>query len=326
MRDIRVSAKTVNDAITEASIQLGVVSTELEYEVIEKGSAGILGGLIGAKPAVIRATKIETIDDKATDFLEVLACHSLDALITNIFTFEIRHFVGVAAELADYDTKFDGIIKNLIGRTAVFETVDQAISVSRKYKQSLRLVTLSGELIKYSRFTYLMLNKPAGYISATFDKKFPVVTDLVPEDFSHLDLFPVGRLDRNSEGLLIMTNDGAFANRLMHPRHEVTKTYLVYVTDYRPGAEDLLRRPIELDGRPIREPKVRLLQVKDRVASFEVTIHEGRNRQVRRMCEAAGLRVTRLRRVAGGKLQLGNLALGKWRELTEEERFMLESD
>ena len=172
---------------------------------------------------------------------------------------------------------------------------------------------------------YLMLNKPRGYVTTLSDEQGrKTVAELVADCGTRV--YPVGRLDLNSEGLLLLTNDGDFANRLMHPRHEVTKTYLVYVTDYRPGAEDLLRRPIELDGRPIREPKVRLLQVKDRVASFEVTIHEGRNRQVRRMCEAAGLRVTRLRRVAEGKLQLGNLALGKWRELTEEERFMLESD
>ncbi len=172
---------------------------------------------------------------------------------------------------------------------------------------------------------YLMLNKPRGYVTTLSDEQGrKTVAELVADCGTRV--YPVGRLDLNSEGLLLLTNDGEFANRLMHPRHEVTKTYLVYVTDYRPGAEDLLRRPIELDGRPIREPKVRLLQAKDRVASFEVTIHEGRNRQVRRMCEAAGLRVTRLRRVAEGKLQLGNLALGKWRELTEEERFMLESD
>ena len=171
---------------------------------------------------------------------------------------------------------------------------------------------------------YLMLNKPRGYVTTLSDEQGrKTVAELVADCGARV--YPVGRLDLNSEGLLILTNDGAFANRLMHPRHEVTKTYLVYVTGYRPGAEDLLRRPIELDGRPIREPRVRLLQVKEQVASLEVTIHEGRNRQVRRMCEAAGLKVTRLRRVAEGRLQLGNLALGKWRELTEEERILLES-
>lgn len=169
---------------------------------------------------------------------------------------------------------------------------------------------------------YLMLNKPRGYVTTLSDEQGrKTVAELVADCGTRV--YPVGRLDLNSEGLLLLTNDGEFANQLMHPRHEVTKTYLVYVTGYQPGTEDLLRRPIELDGRPIREPKVRLLQAKEQVASFEVTIHEGRNRQVRRMCEAAGLRVTRLRRVAEGKLQLGNLALGKWRELTEEERWML---
>jgi len=116
-----------------------------------------------------------------------------------------------------------------------------------------------------------------------------------------------------------MTNDGAFANRMMHPKEEINKIYEVWVTGYHDAAAALLGRPIELDGYRIRRPGVKLLWSEGRKAKFMVTIHEGRNRQVRRMCEAAGMQVTRLRRTAEGNLQLGDLPLGQWRYLTKEE-------
>ncbi|MBQ2245400.1 MAG: rRNA pseudouridine synthase, partial [Oscillospiraceae bacterium] len=127
-----------------------------------------------------------------------------------------------------------------------------------------------------------------------------------------------------SEGLIILTNDGALADRLMHPRAEVDKVYEVWVTGFAEGREKLLERRIELDGYLIRQPKARLLSVKGDQARLYVTIHEGRNRQVRRMCEAAGLTVTRLRRVGEGSLRLGDLPKGKWRHLTPEEVRSLE--
>ena len=157
-------------------------------------------------------------------------------------------------------------------------------------------------LPKQNDYVYILLNKPRGYVTTLSDEKGrPNAAQLVAD--CGVRVYPVGRLDMDSEGLLLFTNDGEFANALMHPKHEVKKTYDVWVTGYVPGCEVRLSRPIELDGRPIREPRVRLLQVKEQVASLEVTIHEGRNRQVRRMCEAAGLKVTRLRRVAEGRLQ-----------------------
>ena len=165
---------------------------------------------------------------------------------------------------------------------------------------------------------YLLLHKPRGFVTTLSDEQGRrTVAELVADCGERV--YPVGRLDLNSEGLLLMTNDGELANRLTHPRHEIPKTYLVYVTGYRPGADDLLRRPIVLDGRPIRPPKVKLLKNQNGVAALEVIIHEGRNRQVRRMCEAAELTVTRLRRVAEGPLRLGDLPAGSWRELTEDE-------
>ena len=168
------------------------------------------------------------------------------------------------------------------------------------------------------RKRYLLLNKPRGYVTTLSDEQGrKTVWELVADCGERV--YPVGRLDLNSEGLLILTNDGAFADRLMHPRHEVKKTYRVFVTGYRDGADALLRRPITLDGTRIRPPEVRLLSVKDGAASLEVVIHEGKNRQIRRMCEAAGLRVTRLRRISEGPLSLGDLPVGAWRDLTEEE-------
>ena len=166
---------------------------------------------------------------------------------------------------------------------------------------------------------YIMLNKPRGYVTTLSDEKGrPNAASLVAD--CGVRVYPVGRLDMDSEGLLLFTNDGDFANRMMHPRGEVEKTYEVWVTGYAPGAELRLERPITLDGYTIRKPGVRLVKVQGERARFLVTIHEGRNRQVRRMCEAAGMQVSRLRRIREGKLCLGNLETGKWRYLTKEER------
>ena len=169
-----------------------------------------------------------------------------------------------------------------------------------------------------SEYVYIMLNKPRGYVTTLSDEKGRRnVAELVADCGTRL--YPVGRLDMDSEGLLLFTNDGAFADHLMHPSHEINKTYLVWVTGFKPGKEELLRRPITLDGYTIRPPKVRLIKAADDRALFQVTIHEGRNRQVRRMCQAADMQVTKLRRISEDFLQLGELPLGKWRHLTADE-------
>ena len=166
---------------------------------------------------------------------------------------------------------------------------------------------------------YIMLNKPRGYVTTLSDEKGrPDAARLVAD--CGVRVYPVGRLDMDSEGLLLFTNDGEFANRMMHPRAQVDKTYEVWVTGYAPGAETKLARPITLDGYTIRKPGVRLVKAQGEKAKFLVTIHEGRNRQVRRMCEEAGMQVTRLRRIREGALSLGNLEPGKWRYLTKEEK------
>ena len=167
-------------------------------------------------------------------------------------------------------------------------------------------------------YVYIMLNKPRGFVTTLSDEKGrPNAAQLVAD--CGVRVYPVGRLDMDSEGLLLFPNDGDFANRMMHPKHQVDKTYDTWVTGYTPGACQRLLQPMELDGYMIRKPKVELLEAAGDRAKLRITIHEGRNRQVRRMCEIAGMHVTRLRRIREGKLWLGKLEKGKWRFLTGTE-------
>lgn len=173
-------------------------------------------------------------------------------------------------------------------------------------------------LPREERPVYLMLHKPRGYVTTLRDEKGrPEAARLVAD--CGVRVYPVGRLDMDSEGLLLFTNDGAFANLLMHPSHEVEKTYEVLVSGFSAEKMPLLQRPIVLDGYRIRPPRVRLLESRGQKARLEVVIHEGRNRQVRRMCRAAGMQVQRLKRTKEGPLSLGSLPAGKWRFLTDAE-------
>ena len=179
-------------------------------------------------------------------------------------------------------------------------------------------VTLDGEEVAYDVMEYYMLNKPQGVVSATEDKKYPTVLDLIA-DKKRKDLFPVGRLDLDSEGLLLLTNDGAWAQHLLHPKHEVEKTYHVSVFGPVAGAAARLAAVTDLEGESIRPARVEVLRETPGTAVLAVTIHEGKNRQVRRMCAQCGLTVKRLRRVREGALELGDLPPGKWRYLTQDE-------
>lgn len=170
---------------------------------------------------------------------------------------------------------------------------------------------------------YIMLNKPRGYVTTMEDEKGRrTVKDLVQDCPQRV--YPVGRLDLNSEGLLLMTNDGELTNRLTHPSHEIEKVYKVWLSNYRPEVKKELMKPLLLDGKMTSPAKVRVLQVKDTIATLEFTIHEGRNRQIRRLCERSELTVTRLQRIRQGALTLGELPVGKWRYLTEDELAYLE--
>ena len=168
------------------------------------------------------------------------------------------------------------------------------------------------------RKVYIMLNKPAGFVTTMSDEKGrKTVADLVADIPQRV--YPVGRLDLNSEGLLLMTNDGEFANTVMHPSFEKKKKYRVTVQGDIDRGLRRLTEPMELDGYELGLPEIKLLRRDDLSAVIDMTIHEGRNRQIRRMCEIAGLKVTRLTRIAVGDIQLGRLPKGAWRNLTSRE-------
>ena len=177
-------------------------------------------------------------------------------------------------------------------------------------------------LPKAGKKVYLMLNKPRGYVTTLSDEKGRKnAAELVAG--CGVRVYPVGRLDMDSEGLLLFTNDGEFANLMMHPKHEVDKVYRVWVTNFAPEKLETLKEPIELDGYRIKAPKVRPVRMEPTRAILDVTIHEGRNRQVRRMCQAAGLEVARLKRIAEGGLRIGELKPGAWRYLEPRELELL---
>lgn len=166
---------------------------------------------------------------------------------------------------------------------------------------------------------YIMLNKPRGYVTTLSDEKGRhCVSELVKG--AGRRLYPVGRLDMYSEGLLIMTDDGELANRLMHPSSNKLKIYHVWIQGavHEPALE-MLRRRLVIDGYRIQPAAVSVIGGGEDYTLLEIGIHEGRNRQIRKMCEIAGLKLTRLMRVAEGGLELGDLKKGCWRSLTERE-------
>lgn len=183
-------------------------------------------------------------------------------------------------------------------------------------------VAYRGKIIRPERkkFTYIMVNKPRGYISTVSDPEGRrCVTDLL--DGVSARVYPVGRLDRVSEGLLLLTDDGALTNRLTHPRSSIGKVYRVkvdgHVTDEQIAT---LSSPVNIDGYTTKPAEVRAKLLEDEDATvLHITLHEGRNRQIRHLCDAAGLTVRRLIRVSIGGLKLGGLGSGKWRYLEQEE-------
>jgi pseudouridine synthase len=176
-------------------------------------------------------------------------------------------------------------------------------------------VEFDGKPLERAERVYLLLNKPAGYLATYRDPEGrPTIYDLLPERERYL--FPVGRLDLDTSGLLILTNDTAFAERLTNPDYKVPKTYLVKASRALGDAElESLRRGVELRDGPTRPAEVKRVSAN----KFEITITEGRNRQVRRMVEALYAKVLKLVRVAIGPITIGELQIGKSRELTAKE-------
>ena len=177
-------------------------------------------------------------------------------------------------------------------------------------------IRIDGRLLpRRERNVYIMLHKPRGYVTTMRDEQGRRTVAELVQDVG-VRVYPVGRLDLDSEGLLLMTNDGAAANGVMHPSHAVDKIYYVTVSGAPlEKAAEAMRAMTDLEGEPIAPPQVRVLD-EERLA---VTIHEGKNREVRRLCAAAGLAVHRLVRVQEGSLKLGDLKRGTWRHLTEAE-------
>lgn len=181
------------------------------------------------------------------------------------------------------------------------------------------LITVDGvPLDSGGKKRYLMLNKPRGYVCTLSDEKGrPTVAELVKDCGARV--FPVGRLDLDSEGLLLMTNDGEWMQRILHPKYEVDKVYYVTVAGEVNGAAERLERLRSIEGEEIAPAKVTVLRCGKETAELSFTIHEGKNRQIRRMCAAVGLHVKRLQRVAEHHQMLGDLPSGQWRDLTERE-------
>lgn len=185
-------------------------------------------------------------------------------------------------------------------------------------------VVYSGREISYRKYTYIMLNKPEGYVSATEDSRLPVVTELLSDELRRLELFPVGRLDRDTLGLMILTNNGALAHALLSPRHHVEKCYRFEAAEpLAEGAEQLFLRGVTLaDGYECKSARLTLCE--DR-KSGEIVLTEGKYHQIKRMIASTGNRVTSLERVSFGGIELDrSLSRGEYRFLTDLEIFTIE--
>ncbi len=181
-------------------------------------------------------------------------------------------------------------------------------------------VTVDGKPVRLdNKKVYIMLNKPAGCVTTVSDERGRATVMEFVGDIQER-IYPVGRLDYNTEGLLILTNDGDFTYALTHPKHEKEKVYEALVSGIMlHGATDKLERGVYIDGKKTAPAKVEVKEHRRNTSLVEITIHEGRNRQVRKMCEAVGHEVLALKRKSIAGVDLGNLKEGKWRHLTEVE-------
>lgn len=187
-------------------------------------------------------------------------------------------------------------------------------------------IEFNNEVVKYREFVYIMMNKPDGYLSATFDKRDPIVLDLIESSYLAFEPFPVGRLDKDTEGLLVLTNDGKLAHRVLSPKKHVPKTYYAKI-DGVVTEKDVkaFEEGVTLDdGYETMPSQLKILESAE-TSEIELTIHEGKFHQVKRMFESVGKKVVYLKRLSMGKLKLDEtLSLGEYRELTEEEVKLIE--
>lgn len=187
-------------------------------------------------------------------------------------------------------------------------------------------IEFNNEIVKYREFIYIMMNKPDGYLSATFDKRDPIVLDLIDKSYLAFEPFPVGRLDKDTEGLLVLTNDGQLAHRVLSPKKHVPKTYYAKIEGV-VTEEDIkaFEKGVTLDDGYETMPSQLKILKSDELSEIELTIHEGKFHQVKRMFESVGKKVVYLKRLSMGKLILDEkLNLGEYRELTDEEVKLIE--
>lgn len=187
-------------------------------------------------------------------------------------------------------------------------------------------IEFNNEVVRYREFVYIMMNKPDGYLSATFDKRDPIVLDLIDSSYLTFEPFPVGRLDKDTEGLLVLTNDGQLAHRVLSPKKHVPKTYYAKIEGI-VTEEDVkaFEKGVTLDDGYETMPSQLEILESGEMSEIELTIHEGKFHQVKRMFESVGKKVVYLKRLSMGKLILDEtLALGEYRELTDEEVKLIE--
>ena len=217
-------------------------------------------------------------------------------------------------------------IKLLVKKGAVSVDGKVATDSGMQVNEASSDISINGEKISYKKYIYIMLNKPDGYVSATYDKHLPVVTELLGEYENSFEPYPVGRLDIDTEGLLVLTNDGDMCHRLLSPKSHVKKTYLV-VTDIPADEADreAFAKGVELDDGYVTLPGE--LEFTAEADTTYLTIYEGKFHQVKRMFESVGKKVVYLKRVRMGNLSLDEeLPLGGFRELTDTEISLLNEE
>ncbi len=217
---------------------------------------------------------------------------------------------GIASRRKAEELILNGHVK-VNGKPAVLG--DKVTAADKVFVKGKRIV------MPKAKYRYIMLNKPRGFITTMSDERGRKCVAQLVSDVGER-VYPIGRLDKDSEGMLIFTNDGEFANKVMHPRNSVYKFYRVTV---RPSIDEeqliKLETGIELDGKKTAPAIVHVLEKQDGRVVLEMILHEGKNREIRRMCEAVGLEVARLRRTQIGGVKMGMLRQGAWRDLTEQE-------
>ena len=210
-------------------------------------------------------------------------------------------------------------IRLLVKRKAITVNGVFARDADMKVNEAEDIICINGELVRYRKFIYLMLNKPQGYLSATEDDRDPVVVDLLPEELKHFAPFPVGRLDKDTEGLLLLTNDGQFDHELMSPRKNLFKRYYAELDlPATPADIELFASGMEFKEFTAKPARLEIDPADPRKVCIEIA--EGKFHQVKRMCERVGKKVLFLKRIAIGELKLDeSLECGKTRELTPAE-------